>query len=498
MQGPNKIANFTKLPERSDQNAFEEMARELERTQEAMLLIDPETADIIDANPTACTYYGYTFAELTTKKITDINTLAKEQVFEEMARAKNGHRSHFDFSHRLASGEVRAVEVFCGPIKLGGKQLLYSIVNDITERKQAEEALRTRADEYSTILMTTPDGFWLVDEKGRLLDVNAAYCRMSGYTREELLRLSIPDLEAAEKMDATERYMRRTIESGSDRFESGHITKDRRIFDVEINITFLTTKRCFIVFIRDISKRKQSEQALAERTTQLEEANKELESFSYFVSHDLRAPLRAIDGYVRIILKKYGGNFNEDVLTKFDVIRNSVHTMGQLIDDLLAFSRLNRKYMSFSKIDMEALAEDVWKELQVMDPGRNINLVIKSVPSGYGDRALIKQVYTNLLSNAVKFTKNRDTAEIEVGGYVDGNEDVYYVKDNGAGFDMKYYDKLFGIFQRLHKSEDFQGTGIGLAIVHRIISRHGGRVWAEGKEGEGATFYFSLAPPQTH
>ncbi|MGO9138637.1 MAG: PAS domain S-box protein [Syntrophales bacterium] len=248
----------------------------------------------------------------------------------------------------------------------------------------------------------------------------------------------------------------------------------------------------------DITERKQAEESLRTHAARLEAANKELESFSYSVSHDLRAPLRAIDGYARMLLKKHGHEFDEDSMRKFNVIRSSAHMMGQLIDDLLTLSRLGRKEISMSKIDMGVLIADVWKELQADTPDRKINLTVNRMPSGYGDRALIKQVYMNLLSNAVKFTKFRDTALIEVGGHVDGNDDVYYVKDNGVGFDMAYYDKLFGVFQRLHKADEFEGTGIGLATVQRMINRHGGRVWAEGKVDEGATFYFSLPPPQTH
>jgi len=166
--------------------------------------------------------------------------------------------------------------------------------------------------------------------------------------------------------------------------------------------------------------------------------------------------------------------------------------MGQLIDDLLTFSRLGRKQMTMSNIDMDQLVKDVWKELQAINPGRDMELTLNGVLPGYGDQTLIKQVYFNLLSNAVKFTKHRDVAHIVACGYTDGNEDVYYVKDNGVGFDMAYYDKLFGVFQRLHNIDDFEGTGVGLATVQRIIQRHGGRVWAEGKVSEGATFYFTL------
>jgi len=194
-----------------------------------------------------------------------------------------------------------------------------------------------------------------------------------------------------------------------------------------------------------------------------------------------------------MILKKQGAKFDEDTLNKFNVIRRSTETMGQLIDSLLELSRLGRKALTMSLIDMDNLIREVWEEIEVINPGRKMSLSIKSTPQGFGDRQLIRQVYSNLLTNAVKFTKNRDVALIETGGFADemkGN--IYYVKDNGAGFDMSYYDKLFGVFQRLHISEEFEGTGIGLATVQRIINKHGGRIWAEGKVNEGAAFYFTL------
>jgi len=242
----------------------------------------------------------------------------------------------------------------------------------------------------------------------------------------------------------------------------------------------------------EIRERKQAEKLLEERTIQLEAANKELESFCYSVSHDLRNPLRAIDGYSRTILKNQGDKFDEDTRSRFNRIRRNTQMMGELIDDLLSFSRLGRAEINMSDLDMEDLVCEVWKELQVINPNRQLNLTNNNVPPGRGDRTLIKQVYANLLSNAVKFTKNVKDAYIEAGGYSEGNENVYYVKDNGVGFDMNYYDKLFGVFQRLHSDDDFEGTGIGLAIVQRIIQRHEGRVWAEGKVNQGAVFYFSL------
>jgi signal transduction histidine kinase len=233
-------------------------------------------------------------------------------------------------------------------------------------------------------------------------------------------------------------------------------------------------------------------QRVRDRTAQLEAANKELEAFSYSVSHDLRAPLRAIDGFSRIILEDYLEKLDDEGRRYLNIIRSNTQKMGQLIDELLLFSRLGRQEIRASGIDMGKLAKAVSEELKLAVPERKLKFTINTLIPGQGDQAMIRQVFVNLLSNAVKFTRPKERAVIEVDGRSEGNENVYTVKDNGVGFDMQYVDKLFGVFQRLHSSEEFEGTGVGLAIVQRIIHRHGGRVWAEGKVGEGASFYFTL------
>jgi light-regulated signal transduction histidine kinase (bacteriophytochrome) len=225
--------------------------------------------------------------------------------------------------------------------------------------------------------------------------------------------------------------------------------------------------------------------------SKLEAANKELESFSYSVSHDLRAPLRAIDGYSRMILRKLEDHFDEETRRQFGSIRDNVKTMGCLIDDLLAFSRLGKQEMSKTSLDMEQMIRDVWQNLLIVHPDRNMTLHVEGIQTAMGDRSLVREVVSNLLGNAVKFTRGREITRIEAGSHVQDREVVYYVRDNGVGFDMTYYDKLFGVFQRLHGT-DYEGTGIGLALVQRIISRHNGRVWAEGRVDEGAVFYFTL------
>jgi hypothetical protein len=229
-----------------------------------------------------------------------------------------------------------------------------------------------------------------------------------------------------------------------------------------------------------------------ERTLQLEAANKELEAFSYSVSHDLRAPVRHIDGFVGLLAQSEP-SMSETGKRYANLIAEAAKRMGQLIDDLLEFSRTSRVEVRRTEVNLGVLVEEVLRDLKPETEGRNIVWKIKPLPKAQADPALLRQVFSNLILNAVKYSRNRNPAEIEVGCADPAeNETVVYVRDNGVGFDMQYADKLFGVFQRLHRQEDFEGTGIGLANVRRIIARHGGRTWAEGKVDGGATFYFSL------
>ena len=228
----------------------------------------------------------------------------------------------------------------------------------------------------------------------------------------------------------------------------------------------------------------------------MELANKELESFSYSVSHDLRAPIRAINGYTRILVEDYVEKFDSDGIKVLHSIMHNSKKMGDLIDDLLAFSKLGRKQVTFLEINMTNLVKLVREEL-LFEDGENIpEFNVHVLPLAKGDQSLIKQVWINLISNAIKYSQYKPKTNIEIGAYEKDDFIVYYVKDKGAGFDMEYYDKLFGVFQRLHSQEEFEGTGIGLAIVQKIVHRHNGTVWAESKLNEGTCFYFSLPAGQ--
>jgi signal transduction histidine kinase len=237
------------------------------------------------------------------------------------------------------------------------------------------------------------------------------------------------------------------------------------------------------------------EKRVEQRTVELETANRELESFSYSVSHDLKAPLRAINGFTEMLVKKYADKIDDKGKEMAGVIVANSKKMGQLIEDLLEFSRIGRKEMVMTAISMDEIVQQVLADAQNTNKDRNIEVKKEKLPDAKGDRNLLTQVWTNLISNAFKYTSHKEKAVIAIGSYDKDDEHVYFIKDNGAGFDMKYQDKLFKVFQRLHGSDEFEGTGVGLANVNRIVTRHGGRVWAEAKVNEGATFYFTLPIP---
>jgi PAS domain S-box-containing protein len=405
---------------------------------------------------------------------------------------------------RAAAGETIDFENFyepwgrwfhnrCSPREGGGMSVYFE---DITRRKRAEEKLRQSEEKYLKTFQSNPACVGLNRlSDGYIIEANEAMLKLLGYNRDEFIGHTIPELRVWNDPADREHLMQTLANEGkSENQEYWLRTKAGALLlcNHSAELIQMDNEPHAIFTFYDITERKRMEEEVKQRTSELEEANKELESFAYTVSHDLRAPLRAIDGFTRMLVRDAYDKLSDEEKRRFDVIRNNAQKMGRLIDDLLSFSRLGRQAISSSAIDMGDLVTQVWEECRVSDPGRRMELKIGDLPPAFADPGFVRQVLTNLISNAVKFTRHTVEAVIEVGAREEAGESVYFVKDNGAGFDMRYYDKLFGVFQRLHSGEEYEGTGVGLALVQRIIHRHGGRVWAEGKEGEGAAFFFSL------
>jgi len=361
---------------------------------------------------------------------------------------------------------------------------------------ELEQRVIERTTELSDLYNNAPCGYHSLDKNGVFERVNDTELRWLGYAREELIgKVKAPEILTSDSVQTFEESFPLLKERGWLKdLELDMVRKDGSIQPVLLTATAIydqngqyQTSRSTII---DHTEIRQARTILQERTVQLEAANKELEAFSYSVSHDLRAPLRAVDGFSRIVLRDYAALLPDEGQHRLQVIRESAQQMGRLIDDLLAFSRLSRQPVQKHRVSLVQMVRSVFEELNTET--RQVEIRIGELPDCFADPTLLKQVIINLLSNALKFTQQREGAEIEVGALSRDEKTVYYVKDNGVGFDMQYADKLFGVFQRLHRSEDFEGTGVGLAIVQRIIHRHGGQVWAEAQVDGGATFYFTI------
>ena len=407
-------------------------------------------------------------------------------------------------------GSETPIEIGRSPIETAEGALVLSTIVDISQRRQAEEALRASELDFRASFYSSAVGQAQVAPiTGRYLRVNPKFCEISGYTEAELLQMTFHDLTHPEdrENDSVAHVRMVNGETSEVNREKRYLRKDGRAVWIQINASVIRDlagrpMRTLAVIV-DINERMRAEeevqklnadleQRVDERTAQLEAANKELEAFSYSVSHDLRAPLRAVDGFSQAVLDDYGSQLPEDCARYLRRIRVGAQKMGALIDDLLTLSRLSRAPLSKRRVDTGILVRGVLEDLQSVPNARPVEVRIGELPPCQCDPALLKQVWINLLSNALKYTLKKESPVVEVGCARQPEGDVYFVRDNGTGFDMRYAHKLFGVFQRLHRAEDYEGTGVGLAIVQRIVQRHGGRVWAEAELDRGAAFYFTL------
>ena len=413
-----------------------------------------------------------------------------------------------DFRIVRRDGEVRWIGHGCRAVFGRDGKFMGRRANnrDITESKRIEHEIRQAVAYNRSLIEASLDPLVTIGADGRITDVNSATEAVTGYARDRLIGTEFSDYFS--DPDKARAGYRQVFSEGKVRdYELEIRHQDGHLTPVLYNAALYRNDagRPIGVFAaaRDISERKHAEEAVnrlnieleqrvARRTAELEAANKELEDFSYSISHDLRTPLRAIAGFARILVDEHAATLDSEGRRLLDVVQVNTVRMGRLIDELLEFLRLGRRPMNFGPVDVAQLVLEIFTELRASVPDRKLQLVLKNPPPLWGDRTMIRRLLTNLLSNAVKFTQPRPQAVIEVGGGVEGDQVTYYVKDNGVGFDMQYVDKLFQVFERVHPVGQFEGSGTGLAMVRRIVGRHGGRVWAEGQVDVGATISFTL------
>ncbi|KAB2932800.1 MAG: PAS domain S-box protein [Rhodocyclaceae bacterium] len=451
---------------------------------------------------------GWKAEEVLGRTAVDIGLWAEPAEREELVRRlkADGEWQGFKVHFRRKNGEVVLIEGSCVLAEIGGERQIIGIARDITEVQRAQDALRQSEEKFAKVFHSSPDGIMILRaEDGLIFDINESFEQLLERSRDEVVGRTVNDVGLWARPELRAGFLAELRARGMVvGYEFELRTKSGRVRDMTVSTALIDIGGvpCLISIARDITDQRRAEEEIRnlnvtlehrvqERTVELEEAVREMESFSYSISHDLRAPLRAIAGYARIVEEDYAAAIDAEGKRLLGRIAGGAIRMGELIDDLLDFSRIGRADLKKSPVDMNLVVRDVIGELDEAGANRR-QFDIGDLPQAEADRGLLRQAWMNLLSNAVKYSRQRDPARIEVGGAIEGDELHYWVRDNGAGFDMAFSDKLFKVFQRLHRDPSFEGTGVGLALVARIVHKHGGRVWAEGAPEAGATFHFTL------
>ena len=469
----------------------------------ALFMLDPE-GRVASWNPGAQQIKGYTADEIVGQHFSrfyppeDVAAGKPERALR--AAAEQGRFEEENWRLRRDGSRFWASVVMTAVRDKGGRLRGFAkVTRDLTERQRAEAALRHSEERFKTLAVTANDAIISADSDGHITYLNPGAERLFGYAADELTGQPLTVLMPERFREPHQAGMARYLATGEARVvgktvELAGRKRDGTEFPFELSLASWQRGGAvaFTAIIRDITERKRADETLRRYAAQLEAANKDLEAFSYSVSHDLRAPLRSIDGFSQALQEDYSAQLDQEGKSHLRRVRAAATRMGQLIDDLLHLARVSRAELKSEPLDLAVLARSVFKELREREPRRPVEFSCLAQAPVRGDARLLRIVLQNLLGNAWKFTAQRARAHIELGVIEDNGRPAYFVRDDGAGFDPAYAHKLFGAFQRLHTSTQFEGTGIGLATVARIIHRHGGRVWAEGAVDKGATFYFTL------
>lgn len=494
-----KVAVLLKLQmqkkELIEKNAsLERAALLINNSADIIGIVDITTMKFEEVNQAFTTILGYGPAEIGG---TPVEFFLSDEDRAFVRNLKGSEKERISFETRVYCKDRSIKWLQWNVVVKGGKWFINA--RDITLVKQVQKI----RDSLATIVMQSKDAIYIHDESGKVISWNTGAELIYGYTEDEALKMKIWNI-IPEYLHAETQQIIDKVENVAEFqvFETKRITKHGKLIDVLFSSAHIAdpgnTEKSFSITERDITQQKiAAEQImklnadLQNNIVQLEGTNNELESFSYSVSHDLRAPLRSLMGYSQILGEDYTDILGEEGKRLIQVIQRNAMKMNALIDDLLEFSRLGKKELGVTEIDMALVVNQVIQDLK-NSIKHEVEFIVDPLPAAHADFSLITQVWANLISNAVKYSSKKPSPRVTIGSYPDNGHTVYFVKDNGAGFEMTYAQKLFGVFQRLHKQEDFEGTGIGLAIIHRVITRHGGKVWGEGKLNEGASFYFSL------
>lgn len=440
---------------------------------------------VVEMNETELRWLGYPREEVINKlTLNDLITEETRHVLEEnfLLLKKRGHINNvaLEFKRKDGSSFPSIVSATAIVSPDGNFLRSRSTVFDNTERKEAETD-RDNFFNYSHDLLT------IISLDGKMMRWNPAWEKILGYTKSDLTGKEIKELIHPDDWQTTYNELTGKLAVGEEviSFENRYRSKTGTYHTLLWNAVPVTKRGLIYGFARDITQRKQAEE-------QLHLLNQELNAFTYSVSHDLRAPLRSVVGYTEILKEDYGTKLDEEGQRITHIIINNAKRMGCLIDDLLDFSRMGRMELFKANLNMDEMVQQILRELTAAENGRQLEFKISPLKTSLADEGMLRQVWVNLISNALKYSQKKEITKIEIGSFYENGNTCYYVSDNGVGFDMKFVDKLFGIFQRLHKASEFEGIGVGLALVKRIIQRHGGTVWAEGKINEGAKFYFTV------